>query len=77
MTVLECIEFHSKGCARYIIVMGLRFFLITYYLILEILVGVILDVHARGVKIKKKILNPDVVMMHLLQKKRFMEKYLY
>ena len=53
MTVLECIEFHSKGGARNIIVMGLRFLLITYYLILEILVGVILDVHARGVKIKK------------------------
>jgi hypothetical protein len=53
MTVLECIEFHSKGGASNIIVMGLRFLLITYYLILEILVGMILDVHARGVKIKK------------------------
>jgi len=35
----------------------------------------ILDVHVSGVKIKKFI-DIDVVNMHLLQKKRFMEKYL-
>jgi len=35
---------------------------------------VILDIHARCVKIKK-FLNPDFVTMHLLQK-RFMEKYM-
>jgi hypothetical protein len=33
-----------------------------------LLIEGILDVHARGVKIKK-FLDPDVVMMHLLQKK--------
>ena len=35
----------------------------------------VLDVHARDVRIKK-IINPDVVTMHLLQK-RFINKYLF
>jgi hypothetical protein len=34
----------------------------------------VLDVHARGVKIKK-FFDPDVITMHLLQK-RFMKRYL-
>ena len=42
---------------------------------LSILVETVLDVYARGVRIKK-VINPNVVTMHLLQK-RFMEKYLY
>jgi hypothetical protein len=37
-------------------------------------VEVVLDVHVRGVKIKK-FLNPDVVTMHLLEK-GFIERYL-
>ena len=48
--------------------------LITHYLIREILVVAVLDVHARDVK-NKNFLNLDVVMMHLLQK-GFMEKYM-
>jgi hypothetical protein len=34
----------------------------------EILVEVVLGVHVRGVKIKKKFLHPDVVTMHFLHK---------
>jgi hypothetical protein len=47
--------------------MGLRVLLIMHYLILKILVEAVLDVHIRGVKIKKFI-DLDVVMMHVLQK---------
>jgi len=36
----------------------------------------VLDIHARGVKIIKKILYLDVVTMHLLYIKKFMEKYM-
>jgi hypothetical protein len=39
-----------------------------------LLMEAVLDVHARGVRIKKFI-DQDVVMMHLLQK-GFMEKYM-
>lgn len=52
MIVLECIKFHPKGCARWIIVMRLRVLLITHYLIQKILVDVILDAHVICVKIK-------------------------
>ena len=52
----------------WIIVMGFRVLLITHYIIWEILVEVVLDVHARDIR-KKKFIDPDVVMMHLLQKK--------
>jgi hypothetical protein len=52
MSVLERIEFHLKGYARWIIIVWLRFLLITLYLIREILVEAVLDVHVRSVKIK-------------------------
>jgi len=52
--------------------MGYRVLLITHYLIWEILVEAVLDVHARAVKIKK-FLDLDVVTMHILQK-GFMEQ---
>jgi hypothetical protein len=55
--------------------MKFKVLLITHYLIREILVDTVLDVHVRGVKIKK-FLNPDVVTTHLLQKKRFIKRYL-
>jgi len=53
MIVLGCIEFHLKDCIWWIIVMRSRVLLVTHYLIWEILVGVVLDVHVRDVKIKK------------------------
>jgi hypothetical protein len=65
MIVHGCIEIHSKGCLGWIIVMRFRVLLITHYLIQKILVEAILDIHVRGVKIKK-ILNPDVITMHFL-----------
>ena len=46
--------------------MGFKVLLITHYLIQEILVEKILDVHVKAVK--KKIIDLDVVTMHLLQK---------
>jgi hypothetical protein len=52
MIVHGCIEIHLKDCVGWIIVMGLRVLLIMYYLIREILVEVLLDVHVRVVKIK-------------------------
>jgi len=45
--------------------MRFRVLLITLYLIREILMEAILDVHVSGVKIKKFI-DIDVVNMHLL-----------
>jgi hypothetical protein len=74
MIVYECIEFHLKDCARWIIVIELRVLLTTYYLIWVILIDAVLDVHVRSVKIKT-LFDLDVVMMHLLEKK-FIEKYL-
>jgi hypothetical protein len=53
--------------------MRFRFLLITRYLIQKILVEAILYIHVRGVKIKK-ILNPDVITMHFLQK-WFIKRY--
>jgi len=53
--------------------MKFRVLLIMQYLSRENLVEVVLDVHARGVRIKK--INSDVVTMYILQK-RLMEKYL-
>jgi hypothetical protein len=50
MIVLGYIEFHLKGYAGWIIVMKLGVLLIMYYLIWEILVEAILDVHIKGVK---------------------------
>jgi len=52
MTVHGCIEIHYKGCGEWIIIMRFKVLLITQYLIREILVEAVLDVHARGVKIK-------------------------
>ena len=52
MIVHGCIEIHSKGYGGWIIVIGLKVLLITHYLIREILVEGVLDVHARVVKIK-------------------------
>jgi len=63
--VHEYIEIHPKACGGWIIAMGSRVLLIMHYLIREILVNGVLDVHARGVKIKK-FLDPDVISMHLL-----------
>ena len=54
-----------RDCGGWIIEMGCRVLLITHYLIRKILVESILDVHARGVQIKK-IINLDVVTIHLL-----------
>jgi hypothetical protein len=48
-----CIKIHPKGCGGWIIVMRFMVLLIIHYLIREILVEGVLDVHARGVKIKK------------------------
>ena len=47
--------------------------LITHYLIQEILVDVVFDIHVRGVRIKK-FHDLYVVTMHLLYK-GFVEKY--
>jgi hypothetical protein len=52
MIVHGCIEIHPKGCRGWIIVMGFRVLLIVRYLIREILLDGVLDVYARGVKIK-------------------------
>jgi hypothetical protein len=52
MIVHRCIEIHQNGCVGWIIIMGFKVLLIIYYLIQEILVDVILDVHIKGVKIK-------------------------
>jgi hypothetical protein len=52
MIVHGCIEIHPKGCGWWIIVMGFGVLLIMHYLIREILVDGVLDVYARGVKIK-------------------------
>ena len=53
--------------------MGFRVLLISQYIFPEILLEVVLGVHAGSVKIKK-YLHPDVVTMHLLHK-GFMENY--
>jgi len=74
MIVHGYIEIYPNGCGERIIVMESKVLLIMLYLIQEILVEEVLDVHARGVKIKKFI-DPDVVTMHLLQK-RLIEKYM-
>jgi hypothetical protein len=68
MVVHGCIEIHLNGCGGWIIVMGFRVLLITHYLIREILMETVLDVHASGVKIKNFI-DANVIAMHLLQKK--------
>jgi len=69
MIIHGCLEIHPKGCVEWIIIIGFKILLITHYLILEILVQAVLDIHLRGVKIKKYF-NPDVVTMYLLQKKK-------
>jgi hypothetical protein len=48
-----CIEIHPMSCGWWIIVMEFRVLLITNNLIREILVEGILNVLARGVKIKR------------------------
>ena len=55
--------------------MRFKVLLITHNLIREILVEVILDIHVRGLKIKK-FLDRDTVTMHLLQKNRFIKRYI-
>jgi hypothetical protein len=52
MIVHGCLEIHPKGCGGWSIVMRFRVLLITYYLIQEILVKGVFNIHARGVKIK-------------------------
>jgi hypothetical protein len=52
MIVHGCIKIHPKGCVGWIVVMGLSVLLIMHYLIREILVVAVLNVHIRGVKIK-------------------------
>jgi len=52
MIVRGYIEIDPKGYEWWIIIMGFRDLLIMYYLIRKILVDRVLDVHARGVKIK-------------------------
>ena len=47
------IEIHPMSCGWWIIVMEFRVLLITNNLIREILVEGVLNVHARGVKIKR------------------------
>ena len=54
--------------------MKLKVLLITHYRIRENLVEMVLDVHVKGVKIKKFI-NPNVIIMHLIHK-GFTKKYL-
>ena len=54
--------------------MRLKILLIMHFLTWEILVEGVLNVHVRGVRIKKKI-DLDIVMIHVLQKE-FIEKYL-
>jgi len=73
MTVHRGIEIHPNGCVGWIIVMRLRILLITHYLIQEILVEVVFDIHVRDVRIKK-FHDLYVVTMHLLYK-GFVEKY--
>jgi len=52
MIVHGCIKIHLKGCGGWIIVMGFKVLLIMHYLIWEILVEAVLDVHVRDVKNK-------------------------
>jgi hypothetical protein len=65
---------NHRGWRWWIIVMRLKILLIMHFLIWEILVEGVLNVHVRGVRIKKKI-DLDIVMIHVLQKE-FIEKYL-
>jgi len=53
MIVYRRIQIHPKGCGWWIIIMGFRVLLTIHYLIQEILVKGVLDVHTRDVKIKK------------------------
>jgi hypothetical protein len=50
-----------KSCVKWIIVMGLKVLLITHYIIQEILMGTVLDVHVRGVKIKTNHKNTHTI----------------
>jgi hypothetical protein len=52
MIIHKCIEIHPKGYGGWIIVMRFKVLLIMHYLIRKILLEGVLDVHARGVKIK-------------------------
>jgi hypothetical protein len=52
MIFYRCIEIHPRGCGGWIIVMRFRVLLIMHYLIREILMEVVLDVHAKSVRIK-------------------------
>jgi len=75
MIVHECIEIHPKGFVGWIFVRGFMVLLNMHYLIQEILMEAVLDVHVKGAKIKK-FFDPDFVKMHLLQKKKFIERYM-
>ena len=52
MIIHEYIKIHLKGYVGWIIVMEFKVLLITHYIIREILMKMVLDVHVRGVKIK-------------------------
>jgi hypothetical protein len=71
MIVHGCIEIHSKGCVGWII--AIEFLLIMHYLIREILVEAILDVHIRDVKIK---VSRSRCCNDTSSIKRFMKRYL-
>ena len=57
MIIHKCIESHLKGCSRWITVLELRVLLIKHYLIREILVETILDVHVKGAKIESFLIE--------------------
>ena len=50
MIIYGCIEIHPKGYRGWIVVIGFKVLLIIHYLIQEILVEEVLDVHTRGIK---------------------------
>jgi hypothetical protein len=57
MIIYGCIKIHLKGCVEWIVVIGFRVLLIVHYLIREILMKAILDVHVRDVKIKSFLIQ--------------------
>jgi len=66
---------YLKDCEWWIIIIEMWVLLIMHYLIQRMWVKAVLNVHVRDVKIKKFI-NPDVVIIHLLYKKKVNEKIL-
>jgi len=76
MIVHGCIEIHPKGCRGWIILMGFRVLLIMHYLIREILVDGVLDVHTKGIKIQsfsiQSSLRNTCVGMHMKKNHMFL-----